>query len=333
MLLIETLFGKQQSRVPLWMMRQAGRCLPEYRALRQEAGSFWNLCQTPHFAMEATLQPIRRFAMDGAILFSDILMVPLALGQSIEMIESVGPSLDPGFLDRPLPENFPQISQGWAPVLETIGLVLQSLPAETALIGFAGGPWTVACYMVEGIKTKDHGKIKSRAYGDPVFMDQLINLLTEVTYLYLRDQARAGVHALQLFESWGGILPEPYFKRWVLSPLKSILQRLKAEFPAIPLIVFPKGASAFYGHFEGLAEALNLDHEISFEKARALKMTLQGGLDPGLLLAGGPALTQEVKRILDVFCGRPYVFNLSHGVLPQTPIAHIEQVVRLVRGR
>jgi uroporphyrinogen decarboxylase len=322
---------------PIWLMRQAGRYLPEYRALRAQSASFLDFCFTPDLAVEATLQPIRRFGFDGAIMFSDILVIPHALGQAVRFAEGHGPLLEPvrtaadiallsavGLRDR------------LAPVFETLRRLSVALPPETTLIGFAGAPWTVASYMIEGAGGSVFLNAKRMAYGAPELFTRLIDLLVESTVDYLAAQIEAGAEVLQLFDSWSGILAEPERRRWSLEPLARITQRLKRLHPSIPVILFPRGAGLLYRDFaiSSGAAGLSLDSSLPLDWAAGElqpHLAVQGNLDPVLLLTGGRALDQEVKRILDGLGKGRFIFNLGHGILPETPIAHVERLLELVR--
>ena len=335
--LLRVLGGEMRSPPPLWLMRQAGRYLPEYRALRAKAASFLDFCFTPELAVEATLQPIRRFGFDGAILFSDILVVPHALGQSVRFAEGHGPLLEPvrsaEDMDRLSAEG---LQDRLAPVFETLRHLSGALPAETTLIGFAGAPWTVASYMIEGAGGSDFLNTRRMAYEAPDLFGRLIDLLVESTIDYLSAQIAAGAEALQIFDSWSGALAEPERRRWSLEPLTRITLRLKALHPQVPIILFPRGAGLLYGDFARQcgAAALSLDSGLPLDWAAGElqpHLALQGNLDPILLLAGGEALDREMDRILEILGRGPFVFNLGHGILPETPIAHVEQMTRRVR--
>jgi uroporphyrinogen decarboxylase len=334
--LIEALKGRTQTPPPVWMMRQAGRYLPEYRATRLKAGSFLDLCYNPELAAEVTLQPIRRFGFDAAILFSDILVVPHALGRDLRFEEGRGPvmtPLRPEGIDELAGDGFHQRLE---PVYETVRLVRAALPAETALIGFCGAPWTVATYMIAGHGTPDQAPARLFSYQEPEAFERLIAILVEHSAAYLVRQVRAGADALQIFDSWCGVLDEAGFERWCVRPLAEIVRRVRQEFPDIPIIAFPKGAGARYADFRGKtgATALALDWTVPLQEARRLQQggAVQGNLDPLRLLAGGRALAEGVDGILEALGQGPFVFNLGHGILPQTPIAHVEEMVARVRG-
>ena len=335
--LLRVLGGEMRSPPPLWLMRQAGRYLPEYRALRAKAASFLDFCFTPELAVEATLQPIRRFGFDGAILFSDILVVPHALGQAVRFAEGHGPLLQPirsaGDMDR---LSAAGLQDRLAPVFETLRHLSAALPAEATLIGFAGAPWTVASYMIEGAGGSDFLNARRMAYEAPDLFARLIDLLVECTIAYLSAQITAGAEVLQIFDSWSGALAEPERRRWSLEPLTRITRRLKALHPQVPIILFPRGAGLLYGDFARLsgAAALSLDSGLPLGWAAGElqpHLALQGNLDPILLLAGGEALDRETDRILEILGRGPFVFNLGHGILPETPIANVERLVERVR--
>ena len=335
--LLRVLGGERRFPPPLWLMRQAGRYLPEYRALRAKAPSFLDFCFTPELAVEATLQPLRRFGFDGAILFSDILVVPHALGQQVRFAEGHGPLLEPvrtaEDVDRLSSEG---LVERLAPVLETLRRLSRALPAETALIGFAGAPWTVASYMIEGAGGSDFVNARRMAYETPELFARLIDLLVESTTDYLSAQVAAGAEALQIFDSWSGALAEPERRRWSLEPLARITRRLKARNPGLPVILFPRGAGLLYRDFARTsgASALSLDSGLPLDWAASElqpHLALQGNLDPVLLLTGGEALERETDRILATLGQGPFVFNLGHGILPETPIPHVERLVERIR--
>lgn len=334
---LAALAGQVAARPPLWLMRQAGRYLPEYRAMRATAPSFLAFCYTPKLATEATLQPIRRFGFDAAILFSDILVVPDALGQSVSFETGHGPRLEP--VDGPeavarLREelDFARLQ----PVFETAERVRAALDPGTALIGFCGAPWTVASYMIAGRGTPDQAPARLFAYRHPALFQVLIDRLVAVSIDYLAAQARAGVDAVQIFDSWAGVLPTLEYQRWCLAPVQAIAEGLEARCPGLPVIGFPRAN----GHHlamaaEGPLAALGLDIAVDAAWAHRVLPTslpLQGNLDPLALLAGGDGLDRAIERILGAFRGRPHIFNLGHGILPETPIAHVERMVARVRG-
>ena len=317
-------------------MRQAGRYLPEYRELRKTTGSFLDLCYSPSLAAEVTLQPIKRFSFDAAIIFSDILVIPDALGQSVSFQEGTGPVLDPltdsKDLDDLVKEN---IVDRLNPVYEALKIVRASLPKKTALIGFAGAPWTIATYMVEGGISRDFSRTKCWAFSDPEEFYKLINILVRAITEHLIAQIEAGADALQIFDSWAGILPEKAFDQWCLKPIERIVSNVKQKHPEIPIIVFPRLAGERYikiAELEGVS-AVSLDQTISLNWAKTSlqpKVTVQGNLDPIYLLAGGKAMREEVARILGVFNNHPFIFNLGHGVLPTTPVQHVFELCEFI---
>jgi len=335
---LRALAGETLARPPVWLMRQAGRYLPEYRALRAKAGSFLDLCYTPELAAEVTLQPIRRYGFDAAILFSDILVVPHALGQALDYVEGEGPKLEP-VTDA---AGIARLSAGrlhevLGPVYETVGRVKAQLPPETALIGFAGAPWTVATYMVEGGGSKEYAAVKGLAYGAPETFARLIDLLVEATSAYLLRQIEAGAEAVQLFDSWAGVLPEPEFERWVVQPTRRIVEAVRSGAPDVPVIGFPRGAGLLYERYlagTGV-DAVGLDTTVPPGwAARALqpKAAVQGNLDPVFLAAGGAAMIRAADAIVEALGRGPFVFNLGHGVLQKTPPEHVAALLRHLRG-
>ena len=334
---LAALDGTRQKTPPIWLMRQAGRYLPEYREIRSKAPSFLDFCYSPALATEATLQPIRRFGFDAAILFSDILVIPDALGQSVSFESGEGPRLKPieTSADLAALREAPEWSR-LAPVFETVARVRQSLPAETALIGFCGAPWTVASYMIAGRGTPDQAPARLLAYREPKLFAALIDRLVEASAAYLLRQIEAGAEAVQIFDSWSGVLPPAEFERWCVKPLERIVAHLRAESPAIPIIAFPRGAATQLVKFADLTglSAIGLDTAVEPRAAAALlpgRLALQGNLDPIALVAGGRALDEAVARVLEGFQGRAHIFNLGHGILPETPIAHVERLMALVR--
>ena len=334
--LLATLRGVQQERPAMWLMRQAGRYLPEYRALRETKGGFLELCYDSEAAAEVTLQPIRRFGFDGAILFSDILVVPHALGQDLWFEAGEGPRLAPPLVDRAL-ASLDAMPQRLDPVYGTVARVAASLPAETTFLGFAGSPWTVATYMVAGQGSKDQAAARRMAFGDPGAFGAIIDAIVDLSVTYLSGQIENGVEAVQLFDSWAGSLSPAEFERWVIAPNAEIVRRLKALHPDTPIIGFPKGAGgklASYANEVG-ADAIGLDETVDPEwadKALPPHLPVQGNLDPLALVAGGGALDAAIDRILAAFPTRPQIFNLGHGIVPDTPIAHVEHLIRRVRG-
>ena len=333
--LLNVLSGGKSDRVPIWLMRQAGRYLPEYRALRAAKGGFLELVYDADAAAEITLQPIRRFGFDGAILFSDILIVPHALGQELNFEAGEGPRLSPPLVDASLAalKRAPERLQA---IYRTVEKVKGGLAAETTFLGFAGSPWTVATYMMAGQGSRDQAAARRYAYADPGAFAAIIDAICAMTVDYLSGQIGAGVDAVQLFDSWAGSLSPDQFERWVIAPTAGIVTALKARHPTVPIIGFPKGAGAKLAAYAGetCVDALGLDETIDPQwAARALPehLPLQGNLDPLALLAGGAALERAVGRILSSFAGRPHIFNLGHGIIKETPIAHVEQLLALVR--
>ena len=335
-LLLETLRGHAGDRRPVWLMRQAGRYLPEYRDLRARKGGFLELVYDSEAAAEITVQPIRRFGFDGAILFSDILIVPYAMGQDLAFLAGEGPRLAPPLVDTAL-EALRSVPERLQPVYRTVALVRDQLGPETTLLGFAGSPWTVATYMVAGEGSRDQCLARVMAYGDPPAFQAIIDAIVAVTIDYLSGQIAAGAEAVQLFDSWAGSLAPDEFERWVIAPNSAVADAVRARHPGVPVIGFPKGAGAklpAYARETGV-DAVGLDETIDPAWAmRALPpgLPVQGNLDPLLLLAGGPALEQRAKGILEAFEGRPHVFNLGHGIDKETPIAHVERLLAAVRG-
>jgi uroporphyrinogen decarboxylase len=333
--LLQVLAGETSTRPPWWLMRQAGRYLPEYRALRAQARDFADFCLTPALAAEATLQPVRRFAMDAAIVFADILLVPQALGQAVEYRED-GPALAPLDETGGLAALDPAGCRDLDPVYETVRRARAELPAEVALIGFAGAPWTLATYMVEGGASRDFRHVKGWAYRDPQRFSELIEIIVEATVGYLSGQIAAGIDAVQLFDSWAGVLPEAAFERWVIAPTRAIAMRLKQRFPTVPIIGFPRGAGLFYERYAAASglDAIALDTTVPLGFARErlqTRLAVQGNLDPVALLVGGAAMEEAVAAIRGAFAGGPFIFNLGHGVLPQTPPENVAALARLLR--
>lgn len=331
-LLAQALAGRPLSRPPWWLMRQAGRYLPEYRALRARADNFIAFCLNPKLAAEATLQPIRRFGMDAAILFSDILLVPYALGQRVGF-DGNGPlleAIDPGVVDR-LNEK----SSGVDPVFETVRRCRTALSATTALIGFAGAPWTVATYMVEGGPSKDFRRVKACCYADPQGFEALIAAIERVTIDFLCGQIDAGVDVVQLFDSWAGVLPEAGFERWVIGPTRRIVTAIKARVPNLPVIGFPRGAGLLYERYAETTgvDAVSIDTALPLGFARdrlQARVVVQGNLDPVLLLVGGEAMAEAVREIRCQLGRGGFVFNLGHGVLPETPPENVAALARIL---
>ncbi|MBW8911051.1 MAG: uroporphyrinogen decarboxylase [Sphingomonas sp.] len=334
--LLSVLKGEKRERPPIWLMRQAGRYLPEYRALRADKGGFLELAYDSDSAAEITLQPIRRFGFDGAILFADILLVPHALGQDLRFEAGEGPRLSPTLVDHMLASLAPA-PERLLPIYDTVRKVRASLPAETTFLGFAGSPWTVATYMVAGQGSREQAETRRMAYRDPAAFGAIIDALVDATADYLGKQIEAGVDAVQLFDSWSGSLAPREFERWVIAPTVELVKRLHARHPGVPVIGFPKGAGGklpAYARETGV-DAIGLDETVDPRWAHANlpeRLPVQGNLDPLSLIAGGAALDEAVDAIMGAFPGRPHVFNLGHGILLDTPIAHVEQLLARVRG-
>lgn len=330
----DVLAGKEIWPPPLWLMRQAGRYLPEYRAVRAKAGDFISLCLTPALAEEVTLQPIRKFGFDAAILFSDILILPMALGQGLRFAEGEGPRMPP--LEA-LNTLKPQQAKGiYAPVLETVSRLRASLPKDTALIGFAGGPATVACYMLDGQGGGGFPRTRQLAYEAPDFVESLINLLVAASIEYLSAQVEAGADCVMLFESWAGIFPPDQFQKFVIEPNFKISSALKARHKGLKIIGFPRLAGLMLGDYASQAgmDVVGLDTVTGLSAARAIcppGTVFQGNLDPLLLKLGGRALEEAVKTLLDDVRGHPHILNLGHGITPDVPEAHVARLVELVR--
>jgi uroporphyrinogen decarboxylase len=335
-LLLETLRGKPGSAAPLWLMRQAGRYLPEYRALRAEKGGFLALVYDTDAAAEITLQPIRRFGFDGAILFSDILIVPYAMGQDLQFLAGEGPKLSPRLVDHAL-ETLVAVPERLSPIYETVRKVRDALPVDKTMLGFAGSPWTVATYMVAGEGSRDQHDTRAMAYRDPQAFGAIIDAVTQITVEYLCGQIEAGAEAVQLFDSWAGSLSPAQFERWVIAPNAAIVSAVKARHPDTPIIGFPKGSGEklpAYARETGV-DAVGIDETIDPIWAACelpQGMPVQGNLDPLLLLAGGDELDSGIRTVLKAFVDRPHVFNLGHGIGQFTPIAHVKQLLATVRG-
>jgi uroporphyrinogen decarboxylase len=336
--ILRVLEGEPVWPLPVWIMRQAGRYLPEYRETRKQAGSFLDLCYNPRLAEEVTLQPIRRFGFDASILFSDILVIPHALGQEVRFVENEGPKLDPVTSDRDFSRLADAIPlERLEPVFETLDRLKQSLPGETTLLGFCGAPWTVASYMIAGKGTPDQAPARLTAYRDPAFMDALIDRLVRASSAYLVRQIDAGAEAVQIFESFGSALPPALFDRLSLNPIRRMVEGLKSARPQAKVIVFVRGGGSHLQRFAaaGIGDALALDWTLDpVQVLPTLPSTLatQGNLDPLALIAGGEALTQGIDHILATVKGRPHIFNLGHGILPETPVDHVAQLIARVRG-
>jgi uroporphyrinogen decarboxylase len=335
-LLLDTLRGMNGPQRPVWLMRQAGRYLPEYRALRAEKGGFLALVYDSEAAAEITMQPLRRYGMDGAILFSDILIVPYAMGQELEFLAGEGPHLSPRLVDTTL-SSLHAVPDRLKPIYETVKLVKAMLPADKTMLGFAGSPWTVATYRVAGEGSRDHHLTRAMAYRDAQAFQAIIDAITEVTIEYLIGQIVAGAEAVQLFDSWSGSLAPAEFERWVIAPNARIVAALRQRYPQIPVIGFPKGAGEklpAYARETGV-NAIGIDETIDPVWAAAALpegLPVQGNLDPLLLIAGGAELEKQARRILEAFRDRPHVFNLGHGIDQTTPLEHVGELLSLVRG-
>jgi uroporphyrinogen decarboxylase len=335
--LLRVLARETVSPPPIWLMRQAGRHLPEYRALRAKTANFLEFCYAPELAIEGGLQPVRRYGLDAAILFSDILVVPDALGRQVGFHAGEGPKLDPLRPGDVLPVfDEDRFHARLTPVYSTVMGLRAALPDQVALIGFAGAPWTVATYMVEGGGSRDFQKTRRWAYTDLGGFARLIDLLVDSTASYLIRQIEAGVQAVQIFDTWAGILPPDQFRRWVIEPTAEIVRRVRKAYPMVPIIGFPRGAGQNYiaYAFETGVNGLSLDATVSASWAvRAIpeSCAIQGNLDNLALLAGGAALDRSVREILQQFGKRPFIFNLGHGILPDTAPEHVERLIALVR--
>lgn len=334
--LLAVLRGERRDPPPVWLMRQAGRYLPEYRALRANKGGFLALVHDSASAAEVTLQPIRRFGFDGAILFSDILVIPDALGQELTFEAGEGPRLAPPLVDAAL-TALVRAPERLDPIYETVRLVAASLPPETTFLGFAGSPWTVATYMVAGQGSREQAEARRYAYRDPAAFGAIVDAIAEATIDYLSGQIVAGVHAVQLFDSWSGSLAPAEFERWVIAPTVRIVSELRSRHPGTPIIGFPKGAGGKLPAYarETAVDAIGLDETVDAVWANTHLpegLPVQGNLDPLALIAGGEALASSISAIRGAFPERPHVFNLGHGILPDTPIAHVERLLQLVRA-
>ena len=335
--LLAVLKGERRDPPPFWMMRQAGRYLPEYRKLRTDKGGFLDLVYDSEAAAEVTLQPLRRFPqLDGAILFSDILIVPFALGQNLAFVAGEGPRLTPTLLDAGLGDLEPHVGR-LQPIYEIVRRVKAALSPETTFLGFAGSPWTVATYMIAGQGSREQAESRRLAYADPGKVDAVLDAIAAVTVDYLSGQIEAGVDAVQLFDSWSGSLSAAQFERFVIARTAWIVGELKTRHPHVPVIGFPRGAGGKLGAYarESGVDAIGLDEMADpcwAQRELPAGMPVQGNLDPLTLIAGGTPLRESVKRILDAFSGRPHIFNLGHGIQQDTPIAHVEELMALVKG-
>lgn len=335
---LRVLAGEALDVPPVWLMRQAGRYLPEYRKTREVAGSFLDLCYTPELAEEVTLQPLRRYDFDAAILFADILLVPQGMGMDLTFVVGEGPRLawPDGELDLGKLKPLDELDETVSPVYETVKRLSGSIPETTTLIGFAGAPWTVATYMIAGRGTPDQGPARSLMYHDPAAFEALIDRITEATIHYLSRQIDAGAEVIKLFDSWAGALAPVQFERYAIQPAAKIAMALKNTYPHVPLIGFPRGAGAMYPDYAGSVdvEAVALDAQVPLAWAREAmpKKTLQGNMDPMLMVVGGDALKTEAMRICEAMQGHPFIFNLGHGITPDANPTHVDQLLEAVRA-
>ncbi len=334
----QALQGRKYDRPPFWFMRQAGRYLPEYRKLREQQSNFLSFCYTPSLTVEAALQPLRRFDPDAAILFSDILVIPDGLGQSVGFKEEVGPVLEPLRSENDLMQLHPErVIEHLDPVFESVRMLAAALPTETVLIGFAGAPWTVAYYMVEGRSGRDGSTVKRWAMEDPAGFQKLIDILVEVTTEYLIKQIENGVEIIQLFDSWSGLLNGVQFEQWIIKPTQKIVAGIKSKFPNVPIIGFPRGAGDLTIPYveQTAVDAVSLDSGITPAWARNHLQQIcavQGNLDNEILRTGGLPLEQETENILKTLSDGRFIFNLGHGIFPDTPPEHVIQVAEIVRN-
>jgi uroporphyrinogen decarboxylase len=338
-LMLRALRGEALAVPPVWMMRQAGRYLPEYRATRAQAGSFLDLCYNPDLATEVTLQPIRRYGFDAAILFADILLVPQALGLELRFAEGEGPRLSTVTSAADLAKLKPAdaIHETLGPVYETVARLAAELPRETTLIGFAGAPWTVATYMIAGRGSPDQAPARTLMYRDAATFGGLIDRVTEATIAYLLRQIEAGAEVVKLFDSWAGALPGAQFEAYCVAPARRIVEAIRAAAPGVPIIGFPRGAGGGYASFAAATgvEAVALDTGVEPAwAARELqpRVCVQGNLDPLLLVVGGEALVRETRACVEGFAGGPHVFNLGHGITPDADPANVDVMLKAIRG-
>ncbi len=334
--ILNVLKGERVSPPPIWLMRQAGRYLAEYREVRARAKNFIDFCFSPDLAAEVTLQPIQRFGFDASIMFADILLVPIALGRKVWFVTGEGPKLEPFDPLEFESLRLDQTRETLAPIAETLRRVKADLPEATTLIGFAGSPWTVATYMVEGGGSKDRFRTRVAAYAHPDAFDGMLDRIADVTADYLVMQAEAGAEVLKLFDSWAEGLPQPLFERVVIRPTKRIIDRVRAAGVDVPIIGFPRGAGTLYPLYarETGITAIALDTAVDpawMDANLPAGMPVQGHLDPAALRAGGDALKAEVSRLVDAWAGRPHIFNLGHGITPDVPVSHVEDLLRHLR--
>ena len=332
---LDVLEGQTLTPPPVWMMRQAGRYLPEYKETRKQAGGFLDLCYNPALATEVTLQPIRRFGFDAAILFSDILVIPDALGVDVRFEEGRGPVLSPVDENQIDHLEIDQVTKHLNPVLETVDRLSIELPDEVTLLGFCGAPWTVATYMIAGHGTPDQGPAREFALRNPASFQKLMDVLVNASSEYLIAQLRAGADAVQIFDSWASVLDEDQFEKWCLDPVKLIVANVRKQIPEAKIIGFPKGVGAFYAGYRSATgvDMIGIDWTLPMSFAQELQKEgpVQGNLDPKRLIAGGSALDEAVDNILEKLGNGPLVFNLGHGITPETPIAHVQQMIDRVR--
>jgi uroporphyrinogen decarboxylase len=336
--LLRVLDRQREAVPPVWLMRQAGRYLPEYRVVREKAGGFLDLCFNPKLAAEVTLQPVRRFGFDAAILFSDILVIPLALGRKVEFLAGEGPKLEPLVDGNALAAMRETIdSKVLAPIYETVARVKSALDNKTALIGFCGAPWTVATYMVAGEATPGQAPARLFAYRDPQNFARLIERLVQASIDYLVSQLKAGAEVVQIFDTWAGVLSPQQFEHWCIEPTSKIVAGVRQQVPGAKIIGFPRGAGSKLWRYvqDTGVDGVGLDWTVGLIYARdhiQPVKPVQGNVDPLALLAGGAALDREVDEVMAALTGGPFIFNLGHGILPDTPIAHVEQMLKRVRG-
>ncbi|MCP1336497.1 uroporphyrinogen decarboxylase [Futiania mangrovi] len=337
--LLRALSGEALPTPPVWLMRQAGRYLPEYRKVRAEARDFLDLCYSPDLATEVTLQPIRRYGFDASILFADILLIPDALGQQVRFVAGEGPRLEPVRDAAAIGKlSAARVGEHMQPVYETVRRLRRELPGQVTLIGFAGSPWTVATYMVEGRGSPDQKQARLMAWTAPDVFGVLIDKLVAATVEYLSGQVAAGAEVLQLFDSWAQGFSPAMFERWVIAPTRAIVDEIRARHPGVPIIGFPRLAGAQIPHYVAATgvDAVSLDTGVDPAWARQVmpeSVCLQGNLDPLCLVAGGEAMAAETRRLLDGMAGRAHVFNLGHGIVPETPPEHVSALLEIVRGR
>ena len=336
--LLNVLQGNAADTPPVWLMRQAGRYLPEYRATRAQAGSFLDLCYTPELAEEVTLQPIRRYGFDASILFADILLVPQAMGMNLWFEEGEGPMMSwpDGAIDNGSLKPTDEVDEVLSPVYETVKRLSKSLPDETTLIGFAGAPWTVATYMVAGKGTKDQAPARKMMFGDPDAFQDLIDRITDATIHYLSKQIDAGAEVVKIFDSWASALTPAAFEQYSVKPAIRIIDELRKKHPDVPVIAFPRGAGAMYPSFSRTvqANAIALDSQVPLNWAREemSDSVLQGNMDPMYMVVGGEALSDEAKRIVGEMEGHPFIFNLGHGITPDADPANVDILLKAIRG-